>query len=110
MALEYCENGSLIVQADLPGIDPERDIQITIVDDVLHIRACRETGPEPRDHPSDLRDGAFSRDIALPAGTTEGEVKAAYRDDRLEVRAPLGASHPAQAVVVRVAMAETCPK
>jgi len=51
MALEYRDNASLVVYAELPGIDPDRDIEITIIHDVLHIRAYRASGPEPKDHP-----------------------------------------------------------
>jgi HSP20 family protein len=102
MALEYRDRESLVVQADLPGIDPERDLHITISHDVLHIRASRESGPEPKDHPSDLRYGTFTRDIALPPGTAEDQVTAVYREGKLEVRAPVGSAHTVVAVTVRV--------
>jgi HSP20 family protein len=90
MALEGREGDNLVIRADLPGIDPETDIDISIAHDVLHIRAYREVGAEPRDHPSDLRYGSFVRDIGLPAGTREDQVSAAYGDGVLEVRAPIG--------------------
>ena len=57
MALEYVKDGSLIIQADLPGLDPDRDIAISIAHDVLHIRAHDHAGPGWVDHISDLRNG-----------------------------------------------------
>ena len=32
---------SMIVRAEMPGIDPDRDVEITVADGVLHIRAER---------------------------------------------------------------------
>ena len=90
MALEYLDGDTLVIQADLPGVDPVSDIEISISHDVLHVRAYRELGPEPKDHPSDLRYGSFVRDIALPAGTTEDQVTATFNSGRLEIRAPTG--------------------
>lgn len=95
MAVESREGDELVIRADLPGIDPESDIQVSIMHDVLHIRAYRPMGPEPRQHPSDLRYGTFVRDIALPPGTNEDEVTAVYEDGILEIRAPGGGVHVA---------------
>lgn len=89
MALEFREGADLVIQAELPGIDPERDVEVWISHDVLHIRVRGRPGPDERAAPSDLRDGAFVRDIALPAGTGEDHVAAIYADGRLEVRAPV---------------------
>ncbi len=100
MALEYLDDSSLVIQAELPGVDPERDIEVWIAYDVLHIRASRDLGPEPGDHASDLRYGAFVRDIALPPGTEEEFVSATYADGLLEVRAPIG--DPARPAATRI--------
>ena len=90
MALESREGDVLIIRAELPGINPETDMDIFIAHDILHIRAYREMGPEPRDHPSDLRYGSFVRDIGLPPGTEESEISATYAGGVLEIRAPIG--------------------
>ena len=92
MALEFRDNDELVIQADLPAVDPEQDIEIWISHAVLHIRARRHLeGANPdRERHSDLRSGSFARDIALPAGAGEDHVRATYADGRLEVRAPLG--------------------
>ena len=103
MAVESREGDNLVIRADLPGIDPETDIAISIVHDVLHIRAYREAGPEPRDHPSDLRYGSFVRDIGLPPGTGEDQVSAAYGEGVLEVRVPIGSGTKVTARAVPIA-------
>lgn len=92
MALEFRDGTDLVIQADLPDVDPDRDIEVWISHDVLHIRARGRPGREEGAPLSDLRDGAFVRDIALPAGIGEAHVSARYGDGRLEVRAPIEGS------------------
>jgi HSP20 family protein len=38
---EYRDDGTLVVRADLPGIDPDKDAELTIAGEVLHIQAER---------------------------------------------------------------------
>ena len=100
MTLEFVENGELVIQADLPGLDPDRDIAISIVHDVLRIRVRSQE--RAVDHISDLRDGAYERDIALPPGTTESRVRAAYRAGQLEVRAPVDARVSVDSIMIPI--------
>jgi HSP20 family protein len=87
MAEEFRDDNRLMIMADVPGLEPEKEISVSITSAILHIRAARIDGvgvPE-----SDLRDGSFTRDIRLPSGTDEGNVTARYNDGVLEVRAPM---------------------
>src|SRR5437867_11593 len=49
---EFTEDGHVVVRAELPGVDPERDVDISIVDGNLCIRAERrhEENVEFRDY------------------------------------------------------------
>src|SRR5437763_13050323 len=38
---EYRHDGELVVRVELPGIEPERDVDISLADHTLHIRAER---------------------------------------------------------------------
>lgn len=102
VALEFRQGGQLVIQAELPGLNPHQDIRVWIANDVLHIRAMREFVAEPAEHASDLRFGTFVRDIALPPGTIEGQVAAYYRGTTLEIRAPLGDERRLQRIEVPV--------
>ena len=89
---EYRENETLVVRAEMPGMDPAKDMEITVSDGILHISAERRD--EKRDEGKDyyrqeLRYGSFSRDLPLPEGVKESDVKASYRDGILEVRVPM---------------------
>jgi HSP20 family protein len=89
---EFTKDNQLVVRAELPGVDPDRDVDISIVDGNLCIRAERrqETNVEDRNYRrSEIRYGSFSRMLPLPAQAKEEDIKASYKDGILEVRAPL---------------------
>lgn len=88
---EYVEGDTCVIRAELPGIDPEKDVEISVADGVLHFRAeRRERTDEDRPHGfrSEFRYGSLARSIRLPEGASEADVKATYKDGILEVRVP----------------------
>jgi len=94
---EYTEDGHLVVRAEMPGVDPDKDVDISIVDGNLCIRAERrdEEKVEQRDYRrSEIRYGSFSRVLPLPSQAKESDIKASYKDGILEVRAPIDESKP----------------
>jgi HSP20 family protein len=89
---EFTEDGQLVVRAELPGVDPDKDVDISIVDGSLCIRAERrqEEKTERRNYRrSEIRYGSFCRVLPLPAKAKEDDIKASYKDGILEVRAPI---------------------
>lgn len=89
---EFQEDGELVVRAEMPGIDPDRDVDISLSDHMLRLKAERREKTETTDKSgfhSEFRYGSFSRTIPLPAGVTETDVKATYVDGILEVRLPV---------------------
>lgn len=89
---EFEEEGKHVIRAELPGVDPDRDVEVTVQDGVLHIRAERreETKTEkPHYFRQEFRYGAFVRKITLPAGCSEEDVAADYADGILTIRLPL---------------------
>jgi HSP20 family protein len=94
---EFVDGDTLVVRAELPGVDPDKDVEITVTDDVLTIAAERREekteGEEGKPgYRSEFRYGSYRRSISLPAGVTADEVTASYHDGILEVRAPV--AHP----------------
>lgn len=85
---DFQEGDDYVVRAELPGIDPDTDVDLAIHDGVLTIKAeRREERKDP--HRSEFRYGSFSRSVSLPAGSDENKVTATYRDGILEIRVPL---------------------
>jgi HSP20 family protein len=104
---EYKENGTLVIKAEVPGIDPDKDVDITLTGDQLRITVRHEeksehTGKEG--YRSEFRYGTFSRSITLPGAADQTDVKATYTDGILEVRVPLpdqGASERRRIPIIR---------
>ena len=95
---EFRDNGSLVIRADLPGIDPEKDVEVTLVDGALRIKGERkqEETTEKKDFfRHELRYGTFTRELPMPDGASVDEVKAFYKDGVLEVRVPITEPVPA---------------
>ena len=38
---EFTKDGTLVIRAELPGIDPDKDVEITVEGGILHITAER---------------------------------------------------------------------
>jgi HSP20 family protein len=82
------ENGSYVVRMELPGIDPDQDVDITVDGDTLQITARRE--PEKKDgRRTEFRYGVFSRNIQLPPGVIAKDINASYDKGILTITMPL---------------------
>jgi len=88
---EFREDGALVVRADLPGIDPDKDVELTVSHGMLRIEAERRE-EEKREEKGylrrEVRYGSFSRSLSLPEGVTEADIAATYKDGVLEIRIP----------------------
>lgn len=95
---EFQEGGDLVVRAEMPGIDPEKDVEITVTDRTLHIKAERRQETKTEDkkgYRTEFRYGSFTRSVPLPVGATEDDVKASYTDGILQIRIPVNAEQAA---------------
>lgn len=85
---EFLEDGKFVVRAELPGMDPEHDINVEVDNGALVIHSERREEKHERGH-SEFRYGAFTRRLALPEGADESNVSARYTDGILEVTVPV---------------------
>ena len=86
---DYLDDGHYVLRAELPGIDPDNDVDIAISDGVLTVKAERREEKKEGQR-SEFRYGTFRRSTTLPAGADEDDVKATYTDGILEVRVGIG--------------------
>ena len=89
---ESVEGNTLVVRAEVPGVDPDKDVSVSIVDGSLEIKAERREKSEQKDknsYRSEFRYGSFVRRVALPEGVKQDDITASYKDGVLEVRTPV---------------------
>ena len=68
---EFHDGDTLVVRAELPDIDPDKDVEVTSSDGMVRIHAHREQKAEhkeKRGYRSEFRYGEFERTITLPRG------------------------------------------
>jgi HSP20 family protein len=99
---DFIDQGQYVVRAELPGIDPESDVDITVDDGVLTIKAERREEKKEGGR-SEFRYGSFSRSVTLPAGADKENVAATYKDGILEVRTPLKEERKPEAKHIAIA-------
>lgn len=87
----FSRDNDLVIRAELPGIDPEKDVEITVQDGMLTIKGERRH-EERVDREGYLRFesryGAFQRTVPLPQGVKESDIRATYDRGILEVVVP----------------------
>ena len=90
---ESIRDDRYVIRAELPGLDPENDIEVTVDGRILTIRAERrqqDKGP----YRSEFRYGSLTRAVKLPARVDPADVTARYDKGVLEVSVPVEAVKP----------------
>ena len=105
---EFEQDGTLVVRAEMPGIDPDKDVEISVTNGLVTIRAERteeEETAKKHFHRKEIHYGAFARTLALPEGVKEGDISASYKDGILEIHVPVHETPKAEAKRVPIARA-----
>jgi HSP20 family molecular chaperone IbpA len=90
----HYESDAYIVRGEMPGIDPVKDVEVTVSDGILTIHAER-TDQQTEHHHSEFRYGSYDRSMRLPEGTKPDKVTAKYDNGILTVR--VGLDKPSKA-------------
>jgi HSP20 family protein len=107
---EFEEDGTHVIKAELPGIDPDHDVEVTMDNGVLHIAAehRQEEKVDGKDYyRRELRYGSLRRDLPLPEGVTDADVKATYKDGILEIRVPVSKEADTKSTATKVPVVTT---
>ncbi len=86
----YETDTDIVVKVELPGVKKE-DIEVTIKDNALHVRAERKEEREEKTeniHRIERFYGKIERVVPLPVEVKAESAKAEYKDGILEVRVP----------------------
>lgn len=89
------KDGRYEVRAEMPGVDPAKDVDITVRDGQLTIKAERSEKKD-FDGRSEFSYGSFVRTVTLPAGADEDDVKATYDKGILTVSVAISEFKPAE--------------
>jgi HSP20 family protein len=90
---QYTDSDAYIVRAEAPGVDPEKDIKVSVADGRLTIAVERTEQRVDKTH-SEFHYGTFSRTVQLPPAAAEDRITAKYDHGILTIRVPM-ATQPA---------------
>ncbi|MCL5735621.1 MAG: Hsp20/alpha crystallin family protein [Actinobacteria bacterium] len=94
-AMDVATKGEdLVVRLELPGMDVDKDVEISVEGDVLRISGKRAAEHEEKKEGyyfREMRYGSFERTFPLPEGVAEDAIAAQYRDGILEITVAGGA-------------------
>jgi HSP20 family protein len=91
------DDDTMVIRAELPGLDPDQDVKIEIDEGRMTISGERREHHEVEEehgYRSEFQYGSFCRSMRLPLGARVEDVTATYRDGILEVRVPVDAEAP----------------
>lgn len=98
-------NGDLVIRAELPGIDPEKDLELSVEDGVLRLTGERMDEVVKDDesfHMRERRFGRFRRELSLPDGVDTEAIAADYTDGVLTITVPIPEEQKAEAKRISV--------
>ena len=90
----YVEGEQLHVRLELPGIDPDADVDIEVDNGVLHVSGERKSEQKTEENGWFRREmtyGRFDRRVSLPEGVDAEGVQASYNAGILDITIPLPA-------------------
>jgi len=100
----YEKNGKVIVECQLPGIDPEQ-VKIDVVDNTLKISGEKREEREEKDknyYHREISYGTFSRSVVLPTKVAEDKAEADYSNGMLKITLPKIEQKQAKTIKIKV--------
>ncbi len=89
---QYPDDGHYVFRLELPGIDPARDLTVSVQTGVLSVKAMRRDEPAEK-HESEFRYGTYARHVALPLGASVQAVTASCHNGILTIRIGMEPEH-----------------
>jgi HSP20 family protein len=105
---DYAETDKdIVVTAELPGVD-EKDVEVTLNDDVLTIRGEKRSQRDEKNERYQLAErsyGSFERSMSVPRGIDADKIKATFDKGVLKVTLPKPAELQAQRHQIKISSA-----
>lgn len=90
----FAEDGRFVVRAELPGLDVDKNVDVTVRDGILRIHAERQEARKDGQH-SEFRYGSLSRSLELPRRAEVDKITASYDNGIVEIVVPLSEAEAA---------------
>ena len=84
-------DGAIVVDAELPGMD-EKDVQVTVQDNILTIKGEKKREQETKKKNCYIAErsyGSFQRSLQLGSNVDESKISAAFKKGVLTVKIPM---------------------
>jgi HSP20 family molecular chaperone IbpA len=98
---DFTEDGHYVIRAEIAGIDPEKELEVSVAGGYLTISAIRSGQVEGK-HRSEFRYGSFSRTVELPPGADADHVTAEYAHGILTIKVAIKGEHQEPAKRIQV--------
>lgn len=98
---QYVDDDRYVVRAELPGFDPEKEIQVSVDHGHLVVTAHRAQEEHGRGR-SEFHYGTFSRTLPLPEGVQPKQISAVYADGILTVTMPAIGAAKAEPIQIKI--------
>ena len=85
---EFERDNHYVIRAEVPGIDAQKNVELTVANNQLQLiihRERHEKSGDVRHYRTEFQYGSFTRIVPLPRTASEKDVKANYRDGILEI-------------------------
>ena len=90
---DFVEDSTYVIRAEIPGIDPDKDLDVHVEGDMLVVKGERREEKHDKNH-QEMHYGSFERTVRLPGGVRVDDIDAQYADGVLTVRAPFETEAP----------------
>ena len=108
----YRADSVLVVQLELPGIDPLEDLEVDVEDNVLQISGRKTQAPDVTETDrfiTERRFGPFHRDVMLPDEVDASAITAVFDNGILTIRVARPAEPPEETPSKRVRVSVVVP-
>ncbi|WP_155335791.1 Hsp20/alpha crystallin family protein [Acrocarpospora corrugata] len=85
---DFMRDGEYVLRAELPGVDPARDVEVTVSGGMMTVHAERHQEDKEGTR-TEFSYGSMTRSISLPMGAMEDGINAVYDKGILEITVPI---------------------
>jgi HSP20 family protein len=95
---EHSDGKTYTLRAEVPGVDPEKDVTVTYFDGALRLQIRRADARKDKTH-TEFSYGTYDRTVPVTAGIDEHSIEASYTDGILEIHAKVSDAQDAHRTI-----------